>query len=122
MSSFIANALLYVITATATDNLGDVVDSAVVIPPNAATLAIPASVIERSRKVYVPESGELRTVRWYAGRVSNAHLGQTPQGARLYDLKSQRTYIVDEVLNGARSITGAVEQTLDLRRVEPTPA
>lgn len=122
MSSFLANALLYVITATTTDALGDVIDSAVVIPPDAAASAIPASVIERTRKVYVPESDELRTVRWYVGRVSNVHLGQMPQGARLYDLKSQRTYIVDEVTSGVRSITGAVETTLDLRRVEATPA
>jgi hypothetical protein len=121
VSTFLANAELVVITSTSTDRLGDVVDDAMpILPPG--TKGIPASVLEKTRKVYVPESDELRTVRWYAGRVSSAHASAIPQGARLYDLKSGRTYIVDETTPAVRSIMGAIETTLDLRRVEAPPA
>jgi hypothetical protein len=121
MSSFLANALLYPLTAVTTDRFDDEVDAVEAIPADAAKHAIPASVIEKSRKVFVPESDELRTVRWVAGTLSAARAAEVAQTDRLYDLKSGRTYVVDEVTSPRRSIMGSLDAKLDLRLLSEIP-
>lgn len=121
MSTFLANALLYPLRAIAETDLGDEVDAEVTIPSNAATLAIPASVLEKTKRVYVPESDELRTIRWYAGTLSTARAAEFAQSDRLYDLKSGRTFIVDEVAPARRSIMGTVDTRVDMRLLSEAP-
>lgn len=121
MSTFLANAALYPLTAVTTDRLGDVVDVVETLPADAADRAIPASVIEKTKKVYVPESNELRTIRWYAGTISPARAAEVSQGIRLYDLKTGLTYVVDETTPGRRSIAGVLDTRLDMRLLSETP-
>jgi hypothetical protein len=122
MSTFLANASLYPLTVTTTDRLGDVVDVVEAIPADAAEHAIPASLIEKTKKVYVPETNELRTIRWYAGTISPARAAEVAQGIRLRDLRTGLTYVVDETTPGRRSIAGVLDTRLDLRLLSETPS
>lgn len=72
----------------------------------------PASVIERSKTVVDPASGEARTVRFAVGRVKPGV--PVSQGDRIKS-KAGKVYVVDEVTETERSIAGAHDVRLDLR-------
>lgn len=112
MSVFLATTTAQVVRGSTVNALGDDVAGVAVV---AGLAKVPVSIIEKGRKVYLPESGELRTVRYVVGRArSNVDIRK---GDRLVDNRTGNTYLVDEVTGGERSIAGTQPLVFDLRHV-----
>lgn len=98
-----------------TNALGDQVDLPLVAETALAS-EVPASLIERSKIVVLPETFERRTVRWTAGRVSAVH--GVKKADRLKDDRTGAVYFVDEVTT-VKSMGRVTELALDLRLIVP---
>lgn len=118
-----ANARVHVLRGTYRDELGDEVDAwdvdavdetqrPVVVTPIGGEAA---TIIERSRIVFDPSTGEQRTVQVLTGRM----LGRTVPavGDRLVDLATGARYGVSGVPVTTRSIGGRRTVRFDLRRM-----
>lgn len=109
--SFLANTKI-TIAPTSSDTPDEYGDSSGNAPFGAKRHR--ASVIERSKTVVDPASGEARTVRFAVGRVRPGTA--VSQGDRI-KTKAGKVYVVDEVTETDRSIAGAHDVLLDLRIV-----
>lgn len=74
---------------------------------------LPASLIEKSRKVYDFASQEQRTVRWVVGRLTPGT--DIRDGDRVRDNRTGTIYALDEITRKPRSISGQSDLILDLR-------
>lgn len=108
--TFIATEKVAVMRGTSTDALGNEIDSEEVVD---GLDAVFVSIIEKSRRVYLPESSELRTVRYGVGRATPGT--DIRQGDRLRSARTGRTWIVNEVSGGERTIAGFRALVFDLR-------
>lgn len=73
----------------------------------------PFSLIERTRRIELPETGELRTVRYGIGRCKGTL--DVRQGDRIRDRTTGAIWHVNEKSGGGRSIAGLSDLVLDLR-------
>lgn len=90
------------------NDLGDEVPSDVVVPDRSK---VPASLIERTRDVYDPATGERRTVRKVVARLyANVPVSED---MRIKDNATGKLYAVEEI-TASRSIAGMATLTLDL--------
>jgi hypothetical protein len=76
---------------------------------------MPIGLTERSRRVYLPETDELRTIRYGDGRVTGTF--DVRKGDRLHDLRTGRWWSVNETDDGGHTIAGTSDLLLDLREV-----
>lgn len=76
---------------------------------------IPMQVIEHSRKVFLEESGELRTIRYGEGRCTGTY--DIRKNDRLWDTVKAKWWTVNEIDSGGRTLAGLTDLTLDLRVV-----
>ncbi|MCU1617789.1 MAG: hypothetical protein JWO98_5329 [Frankiales bacterium] len=108
--TYLATTRADVLRGLATDEIGNEVD---VDTPVDGLTNIPISLIEKSRNVYLPETDELRTIRYGIGR---ARPGLDIREAdRLLDRNTGRKWYVNEVTGGGRTIAGFADLVLDLR-------
>lgn len=117
-STFLANTTVNLYRGSTTDALDDegdddLTDAEDPGPVNAEP--VPFSLIERSRKVYLPESNELRTIRYGIGRCKPTL--DVRKNDRIRDLVTGRLWVVNEVSGGGRTIAGHADLSLDLRAV-----
>lgn len=133
--TFLATTRVAVLRGTSESPLGDEVDSNDPVVNAVAGLAsIPASLIERSKAVYDPASGQRRTVRVVTCRlpvaVAHPETGVRVPVAleaddRIVDLTTGRIYAFDDSTHVPRSLAGQASLTLDLRdtaALSPAPA
>lgn len=71
-----------------------------------------ASIIEKTKAVLDPTSGEMRTVRYAIGRVDP---GCPVDDQSVIYTREGVIYVVDEVTRNPRTISGAADVRLDLR-------
>lgn len=76
---------------------------------------VPMSIIERSRKVYLEETDELRTIRYGIGRLRGGI--DVRKHDRVWDVVKQRWWTVNEISGGGRTTAGLSDLSLDLREV-----
>lgn len=124
--TFTATTRVGILRGTTTDALGDVVDNMTDSALVAILASVPASLIETSRNVYDPATGQRRTVRYMTCRLpaTVAHPGtgaRTPvtilEGDRVKDWSTGRIYALSEKVTVARSLAGQSSITLDLQDV-----
>lgn len=102
-------ATIFRTTIPMRDAFGDPVDVDVQIGT-----AVSFSLVERSRKVWDPASGILRTIRYFAGRCySNVDIRK---GDRVLDNADGRKYVVDELVTPTRGLAGHASTSLELIR------
>lgn len=109
--SFMATTRASIYRATKDNGLGDMVDDNTT--PVAGLTDLPASLIEKSRKIFDPASEAIRTVRWCVGRFTPGTDIQV--GDRIKDNVTGTFYALDEVTTTRRSIAGSRDLVLDLR-------
>lgn len=115
MSQPLATTTCAVIRGETTDALGDDIPSGIVV---VGLEKLPFSIKEKSRKVYVPESDELRTVRYVVGRATpTAKALQIIATDRIRDNSTLKIYVVDEITGGERGISGTRPLVFDLRHL-----
>lgn len=95
-----------VMRGTATNAYGDTVDATTVV-----MAGIPASIIERSRRVHEPKDGQDRIVRIAKARVP--HGTGVLKGDRLRDTATGTVYVIDNVYQQANPFWRQ-DQSLDL--------
>lgn len=93
------------------DTLGDEVEGEA--SPVAGLDDFPAAITEKTRAVFDPASGEVRTIRYYVGRVPSKVTLEP--GDRLKDNRTGRIYTIEEDERTPRSISGRSSFTLDLK-------
>lgn len=85
------------------------------VTPVAGLESLPASLIEKSRKVYDQTSQQQRTIRWCVGRFTPGT--DIRAGDRVKDNRTGIFYVLDELTTKPRSIAGQSDLILDLRIV-----
>lgn len=110
----VATTRAALIRGTTTDNLGDEIDGATVVPDFAD---FPISIIEREAREYDPDSNTWRTVRKLYGRTS-ARITPAP-GDRVKDLRDNVVYAIGEITRTARGLSGRSSVTMGLKRTGP---
>lgn len=101
-------ALVYRTPANSKDARGEIVDVDV-----AVGTAVSFSLVEKTRKVWSPETLELHTVRYFAGRCySNVDV---LKGDRILDNATGLRYVVDELITPTRGLAGHASLSLELR-------
>jgi hypothetical protein len=88
---FHGNTTVSIMRGTETDEYGDVKDTATIIKTG-----VRASIIEQSRRVFVPADNVDRVVRYVRGRLPSNE--DVREGDRLFDERSESTYIVEAVV------------------------
>lgn len=109
--SFLATCRASIYRATTVTALGDTLDDN--STPVVGLEDVPASLIEKSRKVYDQASGELRTIRYCVGRLVPGT--DIRKGDRIKDNTTGTMYALDELTIKPRSISGSSDLVLDLR-------
>lgn len=117
-----ATTRIAVMRGTFADDFGDELDawdSGAVDPaqrPETITPAagIAASLVQRTRVVFDPASGEARTVTTHTCRC--AALVEVRDGDRIRDLRDGKVYAVDGAVAESRTITGARALEFGVRR------
>jgi len=109
--TFQATTRASIYRATTETALGDEIDDNAM--PVSALADLRASLIEKSRAVLDPASGERRTVRYCIGRLDYGT--DVRAGDRIKDNISGQMYALDEITPTRRTITGASSLVLDLR-------
>jgi len=110
VSGFIATTTVTILRGEETDGYGDPVDSNVPVRAR-----VPASIIERDQRVFVPAENRTTIVKQHTGRVrANVDIRT---GDRLRDEKDQSIYLVEGV-SRPRSPIGGGTVRLVLRRVD----
>jgi len=89
--TFVATTTVSIFRGTIADEYGDDKDADIPIATE-----VPASIIERSRRAFVPVDGQDRVVRYARGRFSPAQ--DIREGDRVRD-KNGVTYVVEETVN-----------------------
>jgi len=108
--TFLATERVDVQRGTTTNDLGDEVDNPT---PVLGMQGISVSIIEKSRRIFGQDSSEDRTVR-YADGLARPGL-DFREGDRLISKRTGRTWYVNEVTGGTRTIAGFADLVLDLR-------
>jgi hypothetical protein len=75
--------------------------------------SLPASVIERTKRVQDPASGVWRSIPYLKARMVNPSL-DIRRGDRVRDLRTGKLMTVDSITRTSRSLAGAASLTLDL--------
>jgi len=109
--SFTATTRASVYRATTESALGDNVNDNTT--PVSGLGDLRASLIEKSRSVMDPASGERRTVRFCIGRLDFGT--DVRKGDRIKDNRGGQLYAIDEITPTARTIAGGSSLVLDLR-------
>lgn len=108
--TFQPNTTLDVLRGTATTPMGDEIETT----DGPAHLSnLPASLIERTRRVFMPESGEVRTVRYGIARLKPGT--DVKNTDTLRDRTTGRLWEVNEISGGERTLAGRSDLVLDLR-------
>lgn len=97
--SFRANTTVSILRGGSTDDFGDVVDDPVTVRRR-----VPASIVEQSRRVFLPAEGAFRVVRTLAGRVPAGT--DVLKSDRIKDERTSQIYLVEELSQPATA--GAV--------------
>lgn len=108
---FIANTRAAVYRGSAPNGLGDEVDNN--SAPLAGLSSVRASIIERTRTVLDPASGEPRTIRNVVGRLPGD--ADVVKGDRVQDVRRGVFYVVEEITYTPYTLSGTRELRLDLR-------
>jgi hypothetical protein len=108
--TFLATERVDVQRGTTVNELGDEVDDPT---PVVGLQNISMSIIEKVRNVYGQDASEDRTVRTAVGRTRPGRVFQ--EGDRIVSRLSGRTWYVNEVSGGTRTIAGFSDLVLDLR-------
>lgn len=103
-----ANCKVTILRGTETNEFDDLVDSDV-----AVHTGIPASILERSRRVYLPAEAAFRIVHIYAGRVG-AEI-DIRKDDRLRDERTGVVYLVTDLAD-SRSPAHTPDKVLELSR------
>lgn len=106
----IATTTVSIYRGTTTDEFADVADNNTL----AIATSVPASLIERSRKVFNPADNQIQTIRYVTGRVRPGV--DVLSGDRLKDERTKLIYNVDSVHQVA-SVGYTADQVLDVRRL-----
>ena len=88
---FHGNTTVSIMRGTTTDEFGDEKDTLTVIKTG-----VRASIIEQSRRVFVPADNVDRVVRYVRGRLPSNE--DVREGDRILDERSEVTYIVEAVV------------------------
>lgn len=112
MSSVLATTKVAVYRATTQNALGDEVDNNDT-PVSLSMAALPASIIERSKRVQDPASGIWRSIPVFKCRLVDPSL-DIRKGDRVRDLRTGKLMTVDSITRTPRSLAGAASLTLDL--------
>lgn len=110
MTVFIPTCTVSILRGETTDAYGDPVDASTV-----AASAVPMSIIEQQKRVWVPAESRTTVVRMYAGRARPGVDVRTQD--RLRDEASMTIYQVEGV-SAPASPLGASDVRLDLRRID----
>lgn len=110
----VATTRAALIRGTTTDDLGDEIDGASVVP---GFSDFPISIIEREAREYDPDSNTWRTVRKLYGRTS-WRITPAP-GDRIKDLRDDVVYAIGEITRTARGLSGRSSVTMGLKRTGP---
>lgn len=108
MTTFLPTVLVDVLRGETTDGYGDPVDTATAVATN-----IPVSIIEQSKRVWLPAESRFGVVRVFTGRARPDV--DVREGDRLRAGAS--IYLVEGVSQPANPV-GAVNVRLDLRRID----
>lgn len=109
--TFLATTRAAILRGTTKDPLGDEGD-ANSGSPVAGYADLPASIIEKTRQVFDPASGQRRTVRYTVGRIRSDVLLR--EGDRLRDNRTGKVYNINETVTVPRGLSGQASLTLDL--------
>lgn len=110
MTAFIPTTTVDILRGESTDGYGDPVDNDTV-----ATSAVPISIIEQNRRIFLPVENRTTVVRMFAGRVRPGV--DVREGDRLRDTSSASIYLVEAVSRPASPV-GLADARLDLRRID----
>jgi hypothetical protein len=110
--SFIATTRAKIATGESEDDYGN----PVVAPLDPAAKAHPMSIIEKTKTIMDPTTGERRTVRYAIGRIKAGV--PISDGDRIHDMRTGRVYVVDEMTDNPRTIAGFSDVRLDLRIID----
>lgn len=110
MTVFIPTTTVDILRGETTDAYGDPADAA-----TPAASGVPASIIETSRRIFLPAESRLTKVRIFTGRVRPEV--DVREGDRLRDTTTASIYLVEAVSRPASPI-GAADARLDLRRID----
>lgn len=113
MSSFIANTKVRIATGVTKDDHDDPIEAPFPeVDEDHPAVWFPASIIEKTKQVFDPTTGTRRTVRYAVGRVKPTV--PLHDGDRLLTVRG-KTYVVDEMTGGDKTVAGFTDVTLDLR-------
>lgn len=109
--TFMANTrVALVVPGTAEDAYGDPVG---VTTPDDGAKTYKASIIERSRTVFDDSTNTLRTIRYAVGRFM--HTTPIAENTTIYDRRTGKVWVVDEIIDIPRTIGGASDVRVILR-------
>lgn len=110
----VATTRAALLRGSTTDNLGDEVDTATIVP---GFEDFPVSIIEKDATEFDQASATWRSVQKLIGRAA----ADVPvdEGDRIKDLRDGRIYAVDNVRRTPRGMSGRSSVTMKLRRTNP---
>jgi hypothetical protein len=111
VTAFIPTTTVDILRGETTDSYGDAADASTV-----AASAVPVSIIETQRRVFVPAEGRRTVVRMLTGRARPEV--DVQEGDRLRDTTDQSTIYLVEAVSRPQSPVGRADARLELRRID----
>lgn len=106
-----ATTTVSIYRGTTTDTFGDEVDD----NSTPAATGVTASLLEQSRRVFVPAENRMTVVRIVTGRLTSGV--DVQEADRLKDERTEKVYLV-EAVSAPQSPIGKADIKLDLRRID----